>query len=242
VGYPLGLLCAKFLPNKALTVPFTSCTFNLNPGPFNIKEHILLYIFSSSSNIPAYAMYNIVAQKYKLGQQLTTGWCLCFVIASSFIGYGFAGLTRRILVRPSSMLWPSNLSVIALLTTLHEKEITFATDTDVNNSEERPLVTRSRFLWVATLLMFVWQWVPSVFAPLLSAVAVVCFVVPAKFSKLRLFGSATQGLGVGAITFDWSIISLWNPITTPLWALINQFIGGIVIISFFLLFPIEQTN
>ncbi|KAJ3098229.1 hypothetical protein HDU97_004181 [Phlyctochytrium planicorne] len=44
-------------------------------------------------------------------------------------------------------------------------------------------------------------------------------------NHVKLFGSATQGLGMLSFSFDWSIITTMQPITTPLWALLNQAFG-----------------
>lgn len=40
----LGKLLAKVLPNKVVRVPLTPWKFSLNPGPFNIKEHVAMAI------------------------------------------------------------------------------------------------------------------------------------------------------------------------------------------------------
>ena len=36
------------------------------------------------------------------------------------LGYGAAGLCRKFLIRPSAMLWPTTLSVVALIRSVHE--------------------------------------------------------------------------------------------------------------------------
>ena len=38
------------------------------------------------------------------------------------LGYTFAGLTRRFLVRPGGMIWPGTLMSAAMFTTLHKEE------------------------------------------------------------------------------------------------------------------------
>ncbi|OQD67936.1 hypothetical protein PENPOL_c003G09299 [Penicillium polonicum] len=47
LAYPLGKLWEKAVPNW--TVPLGRLTFDLNPGPFNTKEHVLIYIMSNLS-------------------------------------------------------------------------------------------------------------------------------------------------------------------------------------------------
>lgn len=59
VVLPLGKLMAATLPTKPVKVPFTSWTFSMNPGPFNLKEHVLITIFANSGAGGVYAV-NIV--------------------------------------------------------------------------------------------------------------------------------------------------------------------------------------
>lgn len=41
-------------------VPFTNWSFSLNPGPFSLKEHVLITIFAGSGAGSVYAI-NIIA-------------------------------------------------------------------------------------------------------------------------------------------------------------------------------------
>jgi hypothetical protein len=49
-----GLGLAKILPAVVVNVPFTKYGFNLNPGPWTIKEHVLVTISAASG-----ATYNL---------------------------------------------------------------------------------------------------------------------------------------------------------------------------------------
>lgn len=52
----LGKLMASTLPSTLLKVPGTNWTFSMNPGPFNIKEHVLLSILVTSGlSVPSSA-------------------------------------------------------------------------------------------------------------------------------------------------------------------------------------------
>ncbi|KAJ3224980.1 hypothetical protein HDU81_008239, partial [Chytriomyces hyalinus] len=109
LAYPCGLIMAKVLPSGFL-----------NPGHFNYKEHALIYVMTSCMASPPYALYNIIGQKYQLYQtDLSLIAAFGFAIVTQCFGYGFAGLTRRYLVRPAAMIWPSNLATIAMLNSLH---------------------------------------------------------------------------------------------------------------------------
>lgn len=56
VVLPVGRLMAAILPNKVIRFPRTKWSFSLNPGPFNLKEHVLITIFANSGSNPVYAV------------------------------------------------------------------------------------------------------------------------------------------------------------------------------------------
>ncbi|KAJ1547631.1 hypothetical protein HK405_005327 [Cladochytrium tenue] len=212
LSYPLGHGMAYILPKVSVFG-----LFSLNPGPFSVKEHALIYVFVSACTSPAYALYNIIGQRYQLYEEsLSVAACVFFGITTQCFGYGLAGICRRFLVRPAAMLWPSNLSTIALLNSLHKPDV----------DPSLPM-TRLRFFFYVVLAAFVYEWFPLYIAPLLTAVSLLCYGASSSSNPdvLRVLGSAYNGLGFLSFSFDWSLISWWNPITTPLWAVINQFVG-----------------
>lgn len=59
---PIGHLMARTLPTR----PFfkgTKWEFTMNPGPFNIKEHVLITIFANSGSGSVYAVHILTAVK-----------------------------------------------------------------------------------------------------------------------------------------------------------------------------------
>lgn len=59
VALPLGKLMAATFPAKNIKVPFSNWSFSLNPGPFTLKEHVLITIFANCGSSSVYAV-NIV--------------------------------------------------------------------------------------------------------------------------------------------------------------------------------------
>ncbi|PIN18523.1 hypothetical protein CDL12_08806 [Handroanthus impetiginosus] len=125
---PIGRFMADVLPTTkwALRFPgFGPREFSLNPGPFNIKEHVLISIFASTASTmlgPFYAVLivDIILVFYRRKISFLAGWLL--VITTQVLGYGWAGLLRKYAVEPAHMWWPSTLVQISLFRTLHEKE------------------------------------------------------------------------------------------------------------------------
>ncbi|KAJ3098228.1 hypothetical protein HDU97_004180 [Phlyctochytrium planicorne] len=133
----MGIAMARALPERKVKV--WRWEFSLNPGPFNQKEHTLIFVFASTGAIPVYALYNIIGQKYTLKQNLNTGWALCFAFVTQCFGYALAGLCRRYLVRPAVMVWPANLSTVALLNSLSLKR---------EDDKDPGKLSRFGFFWV----------------------------------------------------------------------------------------------
>ncbi|KAI9357671.1 OPT oligopeptide transporter protein-domain-containing protein [Zopfochytrium polystomum] len=241
LAYPLGIFMSWVLPTTKFFGGMT-----LNPGKFNHKEHALIFVACSCAASPAYALYNIIGQKYQLYQtDLTTAACVFFGIVTQCFGYGLAGLCRRYLVRPAAMLWPGNLSTIALLNSLH--------DTGSSNEGGSLKLSRFSFFWIVTGVAFVWEFLPLFLMPVLVSIAFLCYVSPSLPSTsaekpsytakvLRGLGSAQPngGLGFLAFSFDWSVVGGQAPITTPLWALLNQFLG--VWVMLYVVVPLVWVN
>jgi hypothetical protein len=54
---------AAKLPKKQVSIPFTKWSFSLNPGPFSMKEHVLITIFANCGAGGVYAVYIITITK-----------------------------------------------------------------------------------------------------------------------------------------------------------------------------------
>jgi OPT oligopeptide transporter protein len=50
VGFPIGKAWARYMPNVSLF------GISLNPGPFTIKEHIIVMIIAAAGSNPDYAV------------------------------------------------------------------------------------------------------------------------------------------------------------------------------------------
>ncbi|ORY45741.1 OPT superfamily oligopeptide transporter [Rhizoclosmatium globosum] len=199
LSYPIGLSFAAALPSGIL-----------NPGPFSMKEHVIIYILSATTTAP-YGIDNVIVQVMPglmNAGDITFMAALGFVLVTQFLGYGFSGLTRRFLVKPTAMWWPSNMTTIALFASFHQNAAGNATvDT------ERWTMSRTKFFWIAFAGMFVYEWIPEFLAPALQAVSIGCLIagkgngpsgVLSNFNNIA--GSVTQGAGFLGMTFDWNNI------------------------------------
>lgn len=241
---PLGRIMAAVLPTRQFTLlPWSDKKFSLNPGPFNMKEHVLISIFANAGsafgNGSAYAVgiVNIIIAFYQRKISFFASWLL--IITTQVLGYGWAGLLRKYVVEPAHMWWPSTLVQISLFRTLHEKE-------DMNNSEneettnvvKRKTMSRSKFFVIALSCSFIWYLVPGYLFQTLASISWVCWAFPKSVTAHQI-GSGLNGLGVGAFTLDWSTVAsfLFSPLICPFFAIANVFFGYILIL--YIVIPIS---
>ncbi|KAK4428593.1 Oligopeptide transporter 4 [Sesamum alatum] len=225
---PIGRFMAKVLPTTKFRLPgFGSREFSLNPGPFNMKEHVLISIFANAGSAfgggSAYAVgiVDIIKAFYKRNISFLASWIL--VITTQVLGYGWAGILRKYVVEPAEMWWPSSLVQVSLFRALHEK------DSGKNS--------RSRFFLIALACSFSWYIVPGYLFSTLSNLSLLCLIFPKSVTAQQL-GSGMKGLGIASLTFDWSVVAsyLGSPLVTPFFAILNVFVGYFAVV--YVLIPI----
>jgi len=139
------------------------------------------------------------------GQSWGFGYSFLLTVSSQIFGFSLAGITRKYLVWPASMLWPSALVNAALFSTLHRAW----------GKSDGGHISRERFFTYAFIGAFVWYWVPGYLFTALSVFNWVCWIAPNNIIVNQLFGYNT-GLGMGFLTFDWAMISwIGSPLVTP---------------------------
>ncbi|KAF2299990.1 hypothetical protein GH714_006575 [Hevea brasiliensis] len=95
VTLPLGKLMASTLPKKQIKIPLTKWSFSLNPGPFNLKEHVLITIFASAGTGGVYAVSIITSVKAFYRRPLHPVAAMLLVQTTQMLGYGWAGVFRK---------------------------------------------------------------------------------------------------------------------------------------------------
>ncbi|KAG9319777.1 hypothetical protein KVV02_008074 [Mortierella alpina] len=100
LSYPFGKFMARVLPAG-----------RLNPGPFSIKEHVLVALTANCAGGTAYAVDITVIQKVFYNEDFGFLANFLLILTTQMLGYGMAGVLRRYLVYPAAMIWPANLKV-----------------------------------------------------------------------------------------------------------------------------------
>ncbi|PBP19954.1 OPT oligopeptide transporter [Diplocarpon rosae] len=196
----------------------------LGQGSWNEKEHSCVYISSNISFGFAFATDVIVEQTHFYNQKVSITYQVLLILSTQILGYTFAGLTRRFLVRPGGMIWPGTLMSAAMFTTLHKEENTIANGWKI---------TRWKFFFIVWASSFAFYFLPGLLMPALSYFSVVTWFFPKNVVVANLFGVAS-GLGLFPVTFDWAQIAyIGSPLLTPFWAAMNV-VGGLVIVMWVL--------
>ncbi|KAH8113799.1 OPT oligopeptide transporter [Phellopilus nigrolimitatus] len=228
IALPVGKAFERFLPTKRFNT--LGYVWSLNPGPFNIKEHTVITVMSNVVAGGAYATDIIATQRVYFDQNWGFGYQIMLCLSSQLIGYAFAGLVRQFLVWPAAMLWPGALVNTAVFNTLHRNY----------GRVETKHMSRERFFVFALLASFIWFWFPGYIFTALSIFNWVCWIAPNNIVVNQLFGYST-GLGMGFLTFDWSMISyIASPLVVPWWAQVNTIVAFFIV--FWILTPILYYN
>ncbi|KAG0345341.1 hypothetical protein BG005_001332 [Podila minutissima] len=217
LSLPLGHFMARILPTRDFTL--FGRTFSLNPGPFSIKEHILIGTMTACNTSTAYAVDIVVLQHVFYNDKKPFIAGLLLVLTTQITGFALAGVIRRFLVRPAHMVWPSTLVTASLFRSLH-----VSTET----AEDEGRMSRMKYFLLVTLGSFLYYWFPGFIFPTIGMISWICWINPDNIVLSQLTGS--NGLGIGTIALDWSALSYYvQPLVTPWFAQLNILVGFILV-------------
>ncbi|KAI1384598.1 small oligopeptide transporter [Hypoxylon trugodes] len=221
VAWPLGRAWERVVPDRQIRMLGMRC--DLNPGPFNIKEHSIIVVMASVSFSVAYATDIILAQLVFYKQNFGIVFQLILTISTQSLGYGIAGMMRKFLVYPASMIWPGNLVAVALMNAMYEKHQ--APDPSIIGGR----MPRYRWFGLITLISAIYYFIPGYFAQFLSVFAFATWMAPNSPVINQLFGGTT-GLSLLPITFDWAQIAGYagSPLMFPWHAIANTTLGVVI--------------
>ncbi|KAJ5540678.1 Oligopeptide transporter [Penicillium frequentans] len=211
----VGHFLAKILPAWTVRLPGTRWSFNLNPGPWSIKEHVLVTVTAASGATYNLAYAPIVLAELWYGTRINPAVAIFFMLAIVWTGYSFAALARQILLPDPEYIWPQALMQTTLFETFRK------TDT------ASPVARRQmKVFFLAFLGMTLWQFLPEYVFPFLSSLAFLCWVAPHN-AAANFIGSGLGGMGFLNLSLDWSNIN-WNGssiMLTPFWTQVILFLA-----------------
>ena len=92
-------------------------------------------------------------------------------------------------------------------------------------------MSRAKFFLIALICSFSWYLVPGYLFTTLTSISWVCWVFPKSVTAQQI-GSGMRGLGLGALTLDWSAVAsfLSSPLVSPFFSIVNVFAGYLLIV------------
>jgi OPT family oligopeptide transporter len=151
LAFPAGKLLEAILPRTVFNT--FGYEWSLNPGPFNMKEHMVITIMANVGFSLPYTNYVVWVQYidrfFGMHWAKSFGYQILIGLSTNFIGYGLAGLTRRFLVYPAQAIWPNNLATIALNRAFHSGQNPVANGWSVSRMRWF-MVSRRSALWRVT--------------------------------------------------------------------------------------------
>ncbi|MBW0473692.1 hypothetical protein O181_013407 [Austropuccinia psidii MF-1] len=227
LALPAGRFLASTLPTRLFKV--FGYSFTLNPGPFNPKEHLLITVMGNvtyGGQVGVYVTDLIATLRVKRfydlnGRYSQAGFQLLMTISTQMLGLGLAGLTRRFLVYPPIMLWPTSLASLALNNIFHDLSNPVANGWRIG---------RYHFFTIIFLLYGIYFLLPDAIASFLGTFNWLTWISPQNINLAAITGSIS-GLGFNPwTTFDYNVAStLRDPIITPLFAIVNLFAGQLLV-------------
>ncbi|KAI9220566.1 OPT oligopeptide transporter protein-domain-containing protein [Blastocladiella britannica] len=237
LSFPLGKFLERSLPSWRFYIPFIG-TVDTNPGPFSVKELTLIGVFASTATSGVYGLSNLVVTEHIYKKPIGIGWSIAFLLSSSTLGFGLAGILRSLLVRPANMIWPTVIPIVSLYSAFFGFGVD-ADDSDhgsVSSAKEQGRVAPKRWSRSFVFVLFmggmmVWQLILA-FAPQLSNFGLLCIaqrMFSTQTEDVQMLGNFNQGVGIGSITFDWTLIGSYN-MQVPWWTTASTFFGTVLFV------------
>ncbi|KAG0359272.1 OPT super, partial [Mortierella sp. AD032] len=147
VSYWLGNLMGRTLPAKDVSLGFFK--FSLNPGPFSIKEHVLIALAASTGATTNMAEVIVSVKDIFYKEQMHPLAAIFLMWATMWMGYSFAAIGRIFLLYDPDLIWPSALMETTLYRTLHGE----GQSLEVSKKQ-------IRVFWIVLVGVFFWSFLP----------------------------------------------------------------------------------
>ncbi|KAG2713871.1 hypothetical protein I3843_04G186400 [Carya illinoinensis] len=211
----LGKLMARKIPNRIVRIPGTKFEFSTNPGPFNIKEHVLVTILATTGFESSQSIVIMDVARAYFHKKISLLPSFLLVQTTQMIGYGFAGMLFKFLVESPYMWFPFLLLDVSFYRSLHE-----------TNGRPKGGLSKLQFLLIVSVSMFAYSIVSNYYMASLITVSFVCWIWKGSV-KAQIIGSGSHGLGIGSFSLDWMSITgyIGSPMAFPISTIVNKLVG-----------------
>ncbi|ORY32181.1 OPT oligopeptide transporter [Naematelia encephala] len=211
---PLGRLMAKTLPNYK--VPLGRFSFSLNPGPFTVKEHVIIGIAANAGSQGQWATYLPTNAALYYDITMNPAIALFFGWGVSLLGFAFAAMVRPILIDDPAFIFPLSLQQVTVYRSMQ----------GTNELHQDRAKQQMKVFWLVLLGIFIWQFFPEWIFPFTASLAPLCWFA-SRNHKVNFLGAGRGGIGLLNITLDWSNITS-TVITYPYSVQVIVFTGFVI--------------
>ncbi|KAF9572651.1 hypothetical protein BGW38_008503, partial [Lunasporangiospora selenospora] len=219
MSYWLGTVMARVLPSKNVNLGLFK--FNLNPGPFSVKEHVLVTLAASAGATSNLGEIIVSVKDIFYHERMHPVAAIFVMWATMWMGYSFAAIGRSFLLYDPQLIWPSALYQTALYRTLH--------------SDDKGVTSKQlRVFWIILAGVFFWSFLPEYAFPFTSSLAILCWFAP-RNDTIKFISSGFGGMGFLNFTLNWSNVTS-SIMVSPWWTQVIGFVAFVV--SVWILVPI----
>ncbi|KAG0011323.1 hypothetical protein BGZ80_000768 [Entomortierella chlamydospora] len=222
-SYWLGNLMSRTLPCTEVNLGLFK--FNLNPGPFSVKEHVLVTLAASAGATSNLGEIIVSVKDLFYHEQMHPVAAIFLMWATIWMGYSFAAIGRSFLLYDPDLIWPSALMQTALYRTLRGE----GQSLDISKKQ-------MRVFWAVLFGVFFWSFLPEYVFPFTASLAVLCWFAP-RNDTVKFISSGLGGMGFLNFTLDWSNITS-TIMVSPWWTQVIGFVA--FVLSVWVLVPIAH--
>lgn len=202
---------AAILPHKSVSIGHLR--FNLNPGPWTIKETAMVTITANSGATGNMATSVISMAELYFGEKIPALIAIAFMFAIVFVGYSYAAIAKTFLMHDVTLTWPQALMQTAL----------FQSQSKLGS---RDGLRQMRIFFSVLVGVAAWQVMPECVFPMTSSLAVLCWMAPDN-PTVNFLGSGMGGMGVMNFSLDWANITS-SIMLYPYWIQVIQFVAFVI--------------
>lgn len=207
----VGKFLARTLPNKEIRI-YGRLKFNLNPGPWSIKETVLITVTASSGATGSQGINALALSELFYGDTVNAAVAIFYMWAIVFLGYSYAAVARNFLLYDPQFIWPQALMQTALFQSQKK-----------SGSNNKGANKQMIVFFTVLIGVTIWEFFPEFIFPFTSSLALLCWVAP-RNKIANFLGSGLGGMGVLNFTLDWSNITS-SIMLYPYWIQVIEFIA-----------------
>ncbi|SJM88812.1 related to sexual differentiation process protein ISP4 [Zygosaccharomyces bailii] len=208
-SYWFGKWLAKVLPD--IKIGIGNFKFSLNPGPWSIKENVLITLAAASGATGNQGTTPISLAEIYYKTKVNPAVAIFFMWSINFSGYALSYIARNFLIYEPQFIWPQALMQTNLFNSMKSA--------DANDSKEAS--RKLKYFFIAVIGMTVWEFLPEYVFPMLSSLSFICWVAPENYVA-NFVGGGMGGMGFLNQSLDWSNITS-SVLLSPYWTICIQF-------------------